>query len=156
MILPHQLHPLSGFRPLFMLNLAKFPWIPCWPCAALKQRHVMWTHIQRNDKPRLHHCHTRFSSLALHNWNNCKGQLQQVVYDVRAKYQEGSYQKVEAIPPRAEEPRQVPTAEANGLPNPAPRGPCDPMTHTQIRFILPNQKLLSFLGFYTAMNDIGR
>lgn len=53
-----------------------------------------------------------------------------VVHDVRAKYQEMSYLKAEAIPPRAEEPRQVPTAEAKGLPNPAPRGAWVPMTHT--------------------------
>lgn len=38
--------------------------------------------------------------------------------------------KAEAIPPRAEEPRQVPTAEAKGFPNPAPRGAWVPVTHT--------------------------
>lgn len=54
----------------------------------------------------------------------------EVVHDERTKYQEMSYQKAEVIPPRAEEPRQVPTAEAKGLPNPAPRGAWVPMTHT--------------------------
>lgn len=34
------------------------------------------------------------------------------------------------IPPRAGEPRQVPTAEAKALPNLAPRGPWEPTTHT--------------------------
>lgn len=79
--------------------------------------------------------------------------MQEVEHDVRAiraKYQECSYLKAEVIPPRTEEPRQVPTAEAKGLPNPAPSGPWEPTTHTQIWFTLLNHKLpMSFLGVST-------
>lgn len=40
----------------------------------------------------------------------------------RAKREFFFFKKAEAIPPRVEEPKLVPTAEANGFPNPAPKG----------------------------------
>lgn len=40
----------------------------------------------------------------------------------REKYREILKKKAEVIPPRVEEPKLVPTAEAKGFPKPAPKG----------------------------------
>lgn len=41
------------------------------------------------------------------------------------------FKKAEVIPPRVEEPKLVPTAEAKGFPNPAPKGAWVPKTQRE-------------------------
>lgn len=49
---------------------------------------------------------------------------------IRGSY-EYHFKKAEVIPPRVEEPKLVPTAEAKGFPNPAPKGAWVPKTQRE-------------------------
>lgn len=52
----------------------------------------------------------------------CKGRAKQERIFIFQKNKTNKKKKAEVIPPRVEEPKLVPTAEAKGFPNPAPKG----------------------------------